>query len=90
MSTSPSNPTPPAGPGRLNLAAQLASLLDIKGRAKRAAAAKTAGSYGSSVSPLTAERREDNYRRQNGTDRLTARQQRRADHKAERARRTRA
>lgn len=78
----PGTPTPPAGPSR-NLFALLGFMRGS--RARSAAAASTAGSYGRSPSPLTAERREDNYRRQNGTDRLTPRQQRRADHKAARA-----
>jgi hypothetical protein len=37
---------------------------------------------GRTVTPLTAEQRADNYRRQTGTDRLTPRQQRRIRHKA--------
>jgi hypothetical protein len=40
---------------------------------------------GREIAPLTVEQRTDNYRRQNGTDRLTPRQRRRLAHKANRA-----
>jgi hypothetical protein len=71
-----------SGPGRT-----LFALLDFirAGRARHRAAAAQAGARSTFASPLSAERREDNYRRQNGSSRLTSRQQRRRDHKANRA-----
>ncbi|MEU4781074.1 hypothetical protein [Micromonospora sp. NPDC023633] len=75
------------GPGRFAVfGPQLAAFLDglRTNRARSSAAAAQASAHSSSASPLTAERREDNYRRQNGTGRLTARQQRRAGRKANR------
>lgn len=51
-------------------------------RAKSKAVAAKAGARGQAADPLHARRRERNYQRQNGTERLTPRQRRRADHKA--------
>ncbi|MFI6819770.1 hypothetical protein ACIBJE_02310 [Micromonospora sp. NPDC050187] len=45
----------------------------------------TTGPGRTQATALTAEQRADNYRRQNGTDRQTPRQRRRAEHKANRA-----
>jgi hypothetical protein len=43
------------------------------------------GGPGREASPLTAEQRADNYRRQTGARELTPRQRRRVEHKASRA-----
>jgi len=54
-------------------------------RIRREAAAGSAGAKGVSASPLSREQREDRYRKQTGSRQLTARQDRRAGHKAHRA-----
>ncbi|MCX5066959.1 hypothetical protein OOJ91_13990 [Micromonospora lupini] len=81
----PGTPTPPAGPSRINLAAQFASFADVDGRAKRTADAKAAGSHGHSASPLSGQHRADNYRRQTGRTTFTPKQWRRFVHKAHKA-----
>ena len=72
------------GPGRLT-----AFLNSVRAhRARVRAAAEAAGARATSARPLTNEARRDNYHRQNGTwtgGRLTARQRRRAEHKARHA-----
>lgn len=73
----PSTPPSSPGPGRT-----LFALMDFMRAGRTRAAAKQAGNRGTHASPLEMESRLDRYFAQNGSERLTPRQNRRAMHKA--------
>ncbi|QOC89849.1 hypothetical protein [Micromonospora craniellae] len=79
--TGPDTGGPPSGPG-IDLTVPFDE--QQAARLRREAAAWGAGSKGTAAVPLTAEQREDRYRKQTRSTRLTARQGRRARHKARR------
>lgn len=72
---------PPSGPrsNQIVLDERLAE------RIRREVKAWSAGVKGGSTAPLSREQREDRYRKQTGVVRLTPRQRRRIEHKANRA-----
>lgn len=81
--TGPETGSPPSGPGRLSPFAWIDAL---RARSRAAATASAiAGERGTSPAALTDRQRIDNYWQQNGAQRLTPRQLRRAQHKANRA-----